>query len=310
MKIKQSLLDMIGNTPLLKTNNFMNTLQLNAEILAKLEGMNPAGSAKDRVAKSMILDAEERGDLSPGAVIIEPTSGNTGIGLAAVAAMRGYRLILTMPDTMSIERRNLLTAYGAEVVLTEGALGMQGAIEKAVSLSKSIPNSFIPGQFDNPSNVDAHYRTTGPEIWRDTDGLVDIFVAGVGTGGTLSGTGIYLKEKNPNTQVIAVEPYDSPVLSGGKAGKHALQGIGAGFIPKILDLKVIDRVMKIQSEEAYRYARTFVKTEGILIGISGGAALCAAVKLAMEKENYGKRIVVVLPDTGERYLSTPIFSTN
>ena len=279
-----------------------------ARILAKLEYLNPAGSAKDRVGLAMIEDAEKRGLLKPGAVIIEPTSGNTGIGLAAVAAPRGYRLILTMPDTMSGERIGLLKAYGAEVVLTDGAKGMQGAIDKAEELAREIPGSFIPGQFTNPANAEAHRRTTGPEIWEDADGTVDIFVASVGTGGTITGTGEYLKSRNPSVQVVAVEPSDSPVLSGGKPGPHKLQGIGAGFVPAILNTEVYDAVIPVGSEEAYRAARLLARTEGILAGISSGAALSAALALAKRPENAGKCIVVLLPDTGDRYLSTELFA--
>lgn len=298
---------LIGNTPLLhlerygKENNFTST------VLAKLEYLNPAGSAKDRVGLNLILDAEARGLLKPGSTIIEPTSGNTGIGLACVAAVRGYKVILTMPDTMSAERRAMLAAYGAQLVLTPGAQGMQGAVEKARELAASIPGSFIPGQFDNPANPEAHYRTTGPEIWRDTDGTVDIFVATVGTGGTLSGTGRYLKEQNPNIQVVAVEPDASPLLSGGQAGPHQIQGIGANFIPTTLDRSIYDRVIRVKDEDAFRAGRDIVRTEGILVGISSGAALWAASKLAREEENRGKTIVVLLPDSGDRYLSSPMF---
>ena len=298
---------LIGNTPLLhlerygKENNFTST------VLAKLEYLNPAGSAKDRVGLNLILDAEAQGLLKPGSTIIEPTSGNTGIGLACVAAVRGYKVILTMPDTMSAERRAMLAAYGAQLVLTPGAQGMQGAVEKARELAASIPGSFIPGQFDNPANPEAHYRTTGPEIWRDTDGTVDIFVATVGTGGTLSGTGRYLKEQNPNIQVVAVEPDASPLLSGGQAGPHQIQGIGANFIPTTLDRSIYDRVIRVKDEDAFRAGRDIVRTEGILVGISSGAALWAASKLAREEENRGKTIVVLLPDSGDRYLSSPMF---
>ncbi len=298
---------LIGNTPLLhlerygKENNFTST------VLAKLEYLNPAGSAKDRVGLNLILDAEARGLLKPGSTIIEPTSGNTGIGLACVAAVRGYKVILTMPDTMSAERRAMLAAYGAQLVLTPGAQGMQGAVEKARELAASIPGSFIPGQFDNPANPEAHYRTTGPEIWRDTDGTVDIFVATVGTGGTLSGTGRYLKEQNPNIQVVAVEPDASPLLSGGQAGPHQIQGIGANFIPATLDRSIYDRVIRVKDEDAFRAGRDIVRTEGILVGISSGAALWAASQLARKEENRGKTIVVLLPDSGDRYLSSPMF---
>ena len=281
---------------------------LSARLLAKLEFFNPAGSAKDRVALNMILDAEQRGLLKPGSVIIEPTSGNTGIGLAAVAAGRGYRTVIVMPDSMSAERQKLMTAYGAELVLTPGALGMTGAIEKAEALAASIPGSFIPAQFDNPANPEAHYRTTGPEIWRDTDGKVDIFVAGVGTGGTITGTGRYLKEQDPRVQVVAVEPAGSALLSGGKAGPHGLQGIGANFIPKVLDTAIYDRVIPVTEEEAYTAGRLLGRTEGILAGISSGAALHGALQLARFPENAGKTIVVLLPDTGDRYLSTAMFS--
>ena len=276
-------------------------------MLAKLEYLNPAGSAKDRVGLNLILDAEAQGLLKPGSTIIEPTSGNTGIGLACVAAVRGYKVILTMPDTMSAERRAMLAAYGAQLVLTPGAQGMQGAVEKARELAASIPGSFIPGQFDNPANPEAHYRTTGPEIWRDTDGTVDIFVATVGTGGTLSGTGRYLKEQNPNIQVVAVEPDASPLLSGGQAGPHQIQGIGANFIPATLDRSIYDRVIRVKDEDAFRAGRDIVRTEGILVGISSGAALWAASQLAREEENRGKTIVVLLPDSGDRYLSSPMF---
>ena len=279
-----------------------------ARILAKLEYLNPAGSAKDRVGLAMVEDAEKRGLLKPGAVIIEPTSGNTGIGLAAVAVPRGYRLILTMPDTMSMERRSLLKAYGAEVVLTDGAKGMQGAIDKAQELAREIPGSFIPGQFVNPANPEAHRRTTGPEVWEDTEGCVDIFVASVGTGGTITGTGEYLKSQNPNIKVVAVEPADSPVLSGGTAGPHKIQGIGAGFVPEILNTDIYDEIIRVESGEAYRAGRMLAKKEGFLTGISSGAALSAALTLARRSENAGKCIVVLLPDTGDRYLSTEMFS--
>ncbi len=303
-KIFNSVDELMGNTPLLALHNYDN---LPATVLVKLEYLNPAGSVKDRVAKAMIDDAEARGLLPAGGTIIEPTSGNTGIGLAAVAAARGYRAIIVMPDSMSRERITLMKAYGAEVVLTPGAEGMTGAIAKAEELSGQIPGSFIPGQFDNPANAKAHFDTTGPEIWADTDGKVDIFVAGVGTGGTITGTGAYLKSKNPALQVVAVEPTGSPVLSQGKAGKHGLQGIGAGFIPTVLDTAVYDRILTVTEDEAYAAARKLGKTEGILVGISSGAALHAAVVLAKEPENKGKTIVVLLPDTGDRYLSTDLF---
>ena len=307
-KVYTSISQLIGNTPLLELTALEQREKLPARLLAKLEGFNPAGSSKDRVALSMILDAEERGILRPGSVIIEPTSGNTGIGLAAVAAGRGYRTVIVMPDSMSAERQKLMTAYGAELVLTPGALGMTGAIAKAEEMAASIPGSFIPGQFDNPANPAAHYNTTGPEIWRDTDGKVDIFVAGVGTGGTLTGTGRYLKEQNPRIQVVAVEPAASPLLSGGKAGPHGLQGMGANFIPEVLDRQVYDRVIPVTEEQAYRAGRLLGKTEGVLVGISSGAALYGAMELAKLPENKGKTIVVLLPDTGDRYLSTPMFA--
>ncbi|MBR5547478.1 MAG: cysteine synthase A [Clostridia bacterium] len=308
MKIYESVTELIGGTPLLKLNHFMRTHCVQAELLAKLECMNPAGSAKDRVGLSMILDAEERGLIHPGSVIIEPTSGNTGVGLASAAAARGYRVILTMPDSMSAERIALLKAYGAQVVLTPGTLGMAGAIEKAQELAASIPGSLIPGQFDNPANPAAHYRTTGPEIWRDTDGRVDIFVAGVGTGGTITGVGTYLKEQNPAIRVIGVEPADSPVLSGGRPGPHGLMGIGAGFVPGVLNTAVYDEIIPVTTQEAYAAARSLAHTEGVLTGITSGAALHAACLLAARPENSGKTIVVLLPDTGERYLSTPLFA--
>ena len=299
--------ELIGRTPLLELKATARTEQLQARVLAKLECFNPGGSAKDRAAVAMLNDAEERGILRPGAVIIEPTSGNTGIGLALVASLRGYRAIIVMPDSMSMERRRLMTAYGAELVLTEGAKGMTGAIEKAEKLAKSIPNSFIPGQFVNPANAQAHFNTTGPEIWEDTEGAVDIFVAGVGTGGTITGVGRYLKSKNPNVEMVAVEPAASPVLSGGKAGPHGIQGIGANFVPEVLDRAVCDRVMTVKDEDAYAAARNFGRTEGILVGISSGAALHAAKELARLPENRGKTIVALLPDSGERYLSTTLF---
>ena len=298
---------LVGHTPLLRLSATEEKLHLQARLLAKLELFNPGGSVKDRAALFMIKDAEQLGLLKPGAVIIEPTSGNTGISLAAIAAARGYRTILVMPDSMSIERQKLMAAYGAEIILTPGAQGMHGAVEKALHLAEEIPGSFIPNQFSNPANPGAHYRTTGPEIWEATEGNVDIFVAGVGTGGTLSGTGKYLKEKNPNVRIIAVEPAASPLLSGGKAGSHGLMGIGANFIPEILDKKLIDRVIPVTEEQAYQAARAFGTTEGLLVGISSGAALCAAQFLAKQPENKDKNIVVLLPDTGERYLSTALF---
>ena len=299
---------LIGNTPLLRLSRIEQAHQLKAVLLAKLESFNPAGSAKDRVGLAMIEDAERRGILQPGAVIIEPTSGNTGIGLALVAAVRGYRAIIVMPDTMSIERRLVMSAYGAEVVLSDGSLGMAGAIAKAEELAKEIPGSFIPGQFVNPANAAAHYETTGPEIWRDTEGKVDIFVAGVGTGGTITGTGEYLKEKNSAIRVVAVEPENSAVLSGKEAGKHGLQGIGAGFIPEVLHTDVYDQIITVSDEAAYAAGREMGRREGILVGISSGAALHAAIQLAAQEENEGKTIVVLLPDTGERYLSTAMFA--
>ena len=305
MAVYTSASQLVGNTPLLELTGIQKKLGLSAKVLAKLEYFNPAGSAKDRVALSMIEDAEEKGLLKPGSVIIEPTSGNTGIGLASVAATRGYRTIIVMPDSMSIERQKLMTAYGAELVLTPGKLGMSGAITKAEELAKELPNSFIPDQFGNPANAKAHYKTTGPEIWKDTEGKVDFFVAGVGTGGTITGTGEYLKEQNPGVQVIAVEPAGSPLLSGGQAGPHGLQGIGANFIPKVLNTKIYDRIIQITEAEAYEAARLLGRTEGVLVGISSGAALHAALEVA--KENPGKTVVVLLPDTGDRYLSTPLF---
>ncbi len=308
MKIYEQVTDLIGGTPLLKLTNYMKKNGLEATLLAKLEGFNPAGSAKDRIAKAMIDGAEKSGELKPGAVIIEPTSGNTGIGLACVAAARGYKVIFTMPDTMSVERRNLLRAYGAELVLTEGAKGMQGAIDKAQELAETTPDSFIPGQFTNPANPEAHRLTTGPEIWDDTDGKVDIFVAGVGTGGTLSGTGEYLKSKNPDIKIVAVEPSDSPVLSKGTSGAHEIQGIGAGFVPKTLNTEIYDEVIAVGSKEAFEAGRAIATCEGVLVGISSGAALAAATEIARREENKGKTIVVLLPDTGERYLSSPMFN--
>ena len=307
MNVYHSVAELIGNTPLLEVRQFAKKRGLRATILVKLEGMNPAGSAKDRVALEMILRAEAEGKLRPGSVIIEPTSGNTGIGLASVARARGYRVILTMPDSMSQERRSLLAAYGAELVLTPGAQGMQGAVEKAEALAAEIPGSFVPGQFTNPHNPEAHYKTTGPEIWQDTGGQVDIFVATVGTGGTLTGAGWYLKEQNPAIRVVAVEPDASPLLSGGKAGPHGIQGIGANFIPKILDTMLYDEVVRVTDDEAYAYGRAMAEDEGILVGISSGAALCAAAKLAARSENANKTIAAILPDTGDRYLSTPLF---
>lgn len=307
MKIYANSAETIGNTPLVSFSRYAEKTNLNANILAKLEYRNPAGSAKDRVGFEMLRAAFEEGKINENSVIIEPTSGNTGIGIASVAAQMGLKVIITIPETMSIERRKLLAAYGAELVLTEGAKGMPGAIAKAEELAKEIPFSFIPAQFDNPSNADAHYKTTGPEIWNDTDGKVDVFVAGVGTGGTITGVGRFLKEKNPDVKIIAVEPADSPFLSEGRAGAHGLQGIGAGFMPKILDTKIYDEIITVTTDEAYAAAKTTVKTEGILIGISSGAALHAATLIASRPENKGKNIVVLLPDGGERYMSTPMF---
>ena len=306
--IYKGTIDLIGNTPLVEAVNIEKEFGLFATLLVKLEYLNPAGSAKDRIAKAMIEDAEQKGVLRAGSVIIEPTSGNTGIGLAAIAAAKGYRVILTMPETMSAERRNILKAYGAEIVLTEGASGMKGAIAKAEELAAEIPESFIPGQFVNPANPAAHKATTGPEIWRDTDGAVDIFVAGVGTGGTVTGVGEYLKEKDPSVKVVAVEPEGSPVLSGGCAGPHRIQGIGAGFIPDVLNAAVIDEVVKVPDEDAFDAARTLARKEGISVGISSGAALSAAIAIAKRSENKGKTVVALLPDSGDRYYSTPLFT--
>ncbi|MBQ4050884.1 MAG: cysteine synthase A [Oscillospiraceae bacterium] len=305
--IYKSTAELIGNTPLMELSNYEKKNELKATILAKLECFNPAGSAKDRVAAAMIADAEEKGLLKEGSVIIEPTSGNTGIGLASVAAAKGYRVILTMPDTMSAERRNLLKAYGAELVLTEGAKGMAGAIAKAEELAASIPGSFIPGQFDNPANPAAHFASTGPEIWRDTEGKVDIFVAGVGTGGTITGVGRYLKRLDPSIKIVAVEPDASPLLSEGKAGPHGLQGIGANFVPSVLDTGVYDEIIRVTNEDAYAAGKAVARSEGILVGITSGAAVWAATELAKHPENEGKIIVALLPDTGDRYLSTPMF---
>ena len=306
-KIYTSSDQLIGKTPLLELTHIEQAEKLEARVLAKLEYFNPAGSVKDRIAKAMIDEAEAKGQLKPGSVIIEPTSGNTGIGLASVAAARGYRIIIVMSETMSVERRQLMKAYGAELVLTEGAKGMKGAIAKADELSKEIPNSFVPGQFVNPANPVAHKATTGPEIWEDTDGKVDIFVAGVGTGGTITGTGAYLKEQNPNVKVVAVEPKDSPVLSEGHAGSHKIQGIGAGFVPDVLDTKIYDEIIPVTNDDAFAAGKLVGHSEGVLVGISSGAAVWAAIKLAKRPENKGKTIVALLPDTGDRYLSTPLF---
>lgn len=307
MKIYKNLTELVGKTPLVELSNFESNNKLEARIIAKVEYFNPAGSVKDRIAKAIIEDAESKGLLKEGYTIIEPTSGNTGIGLAAIAAAKGYKLIITLPETMSVERRNLIKAYGAELVLTDGTLGMKGAIAKAEEINKSIPNSIIAGQFVNPANPRAHYETTGPEIWEDSDGNVDIFVAGVGTGGTISGTGKFLKEKNPNIKVVAVEPASSPVLSEGRAGAHKIQGIGAGFVPDTLDTKIYDEIITVTNEDAFATGKEIARGDGILVGISAGAAVYAAKQLAQRKENKGKNIVVILPDTGDRYLSTPLF---
>ena len=307
-KIYNGTIDLIGNTPLVEVKNIEKELGLEARVLVKLEYFNPAGSVKDRIAKGMIEDAEEKGLLKEGSVIIEPTSGNTGIGLAAISAAKGYRIILTMPETMSVERRNILKAYGAEIVLTEGAKGMKGAIAKADELAKEIPNSFIPGQFVNPANPAAHRATTGPEIWNDTDGDVDIFIAGVGTGGTLTGVGEYLKEKKPDVKIVALEPATSPVLSEGKSGAHKIQGIGAGFVPDVLNTKVYDEIITVENDDAFATGKLLAKHEGVLVGISSGAALWAAIDYAKRPENKGKTIVALLPDNGDRYYSTPLFA--
>ena len=308
MKTYNNITELVGKTPLLRLTNYIRENSLEADIYGKLEYFNPAGSVKDRIAKAMIEDAEAKGLLHPDSVIIEPTSGNTGIGLAAVAASKGYRVILTMPETMSVERRNLLKAYGAQLVLTEGSKGMKGAIAKADELAKETPHSFIPSQFTNPANPTAHFATTGPEIWEDTDGKVDIFVAGVGTGGTISGVGEFLKSKNPNIKVIAVEPATSPVLSQGVSGPHKIQGIGAGFVPETLDTKIYDEIIPVENEDAFRTGAAIARREGVLVGISSGAAVWAATELAKRPENKGKLIVALLPDTGDRYLSTPMFA--
>ena len=307
-KIYKGALELVGNTPLVEVENIEKELGLEARILVKLEYFNPAGSVKDRIAKAMIEDAEEKGLLKEGSVIIEPTSGNTGIGLASIAAVKGYRIILTMPETMSVERRNILKAYGAEIVLTEGAKGMKGAIEKADELAKEIPNSFIPGQFVNPANPEVHRKTTGPEIWNDTDGEVDLFIAGVGTGGTLTGVGEYLKSQKPDVKIVALEPASSPVLSTGKGGPHKIQGIGAGFVPDVLNTGVYDEIFTVENDDAFATGKLLAKKEGILVGISSGAALYGAIQLAKRPENKGKTIVALLPDTGDRYYSTPLFT--
>ena len=307
-KIYNGALELVGNTPLVEVKNIEEELGLEARILVKLEYFNPAGSVKDRIAKAMIEDAEEKGLLKEGSVIIEPTSGNTGIGLASIAAVKGYRIILTMPETMSVERRNILTAYGAEIVLTEGAKGMKGAIEKADELAKEIPGSYIPGQFVNPANPEVHRKTTGPEIWKDTDGEVDLFIAGVGTGGTLTGVGEYLKSQNPDVKIVALEPASSPVLSTGKGGPHKIQGIGAGFVPGVLNTTVYDEIFTVENDDAFATGKLLAKKEGILVGISSGAALYGAIELAKRPENKGKTIVALLPDTGDRYYSTPLFT--
>lgn len=308
MNIKKSIFELVGNTPLVELSNYEEKYKLDASIIAKVELFNPAGSVKDRIAKEMILDAEEKGLLKPGYTIIEPTSGNTGIGISALAGSRGYNVIIVMPDSMSIERRNLIKAYGAKIVLTEGKDGMKGAIKKAEEIHNEIPTSIIAGQFENPANPLAHIKTTGPEIWKDTDGNVDIFVAGVGTGGTISGVGKFLKSKNPNIKIVAVEPLSSPVLSEGKAGAHKIQGIGAGFVPKTLDTSIYDEIITVSNEDAFKTGGEIAKTDGLLVGISSGAAIFAAKTLAKREENKGKNIVVLLPDTGDRYLSTPEFN--
>lgn len=307
-KIYNGALELVGNTPLVEVKNIEEELGLEARILVKLEYFNPAGSVKDRIAKAMIEDAEEKGLLKEGSVIIEPTSGNTGIGLASIAAVKGYRIILTMPETMSVERRNILKAYGAEIVLTEGAKGMKGAIEKADELAKEMPGSYIPGQFVNPANPEVHRKTTGPEIWKDTDGEVDLFIAGVGTGGTLTGVGEYLKSQNPDVKIVALEPASSPVLSTGKGGPHKIQGIGAGFVPDVLNTTVYDEIFTVENDDAFATGKLLAKKEGILVGISSGAALYGAIELAKRPENKGKTIVALLPDTGDRYYSTPLFT--